>query len=131
MSELIKEYLMKQAAGEPFIKRLGNIRHSPAFRKILTAGTAGGLTSLAIMPIDTISDTQKQWRNTRGEPELNRISHSFLGTAKELARPKVRENTKGGVRPFYAGAAGKLMKTIPSNALMFALEQQLHGKVFK
>lgn len=92
----------------------------------LTAGAIGGAISTAVvMPIDTISDTQKQWRNTKNEPDLNRISKSFFATAKELAKPKVREGAEGGIKPFYAGAAGKLMKVVPASAISWDASQRV------
>jgi hypothetical protein len=122
MNELIKEYLTKQAAGIPF----GKIKELPTgIKKVITGGASTGLATALYMPIDTISDTQKQWRNTRGEPELNRVSRSFLSTAKELARPKIRENTQGGIKPFYAGAGGKLLKVVPLAGTGWAVEHHM------
>ena len=123
MSELIKEYLVKQAAGVPFADKLRQL--SPGMKKVLSAGVGTGLGTAIYMPLDTISDTQKQWRNTKGEPELNRASHSFLNTAKELAHPKIRKDTQGGVKPFYAGAGGKLLKVVPMGATTWAAEDHI------
>jgi len=91
-------------------------------RNILEGGLGGGLATALIMPIDTISDVQKQWRNTRNDPKLNEISHSFLATGKEILRPKIRENAEGGIRPFYAGAGGKFLKVIPSMGIAFGVK---------
>jgi hypothetical protein len=129
MHELIKDYLTKQAKGIPFADAVKGakrfVNKSPLAKKMLQGGAAGGAATLAVMPIDTISDTQKQWRNTKDQPELTHTSKSFLATAKELAHPKIREGAQGGVSPFYAGAGGKLLKVIPSMALTFAGEHKI------
>jgi flagellar biosynthetic protein FlhB len=62
---------------------------------------------------------------TKDQPELNRTSHSFLATAKELAHPKIRPEAQSGPKPFYAGAGGKLLKVMPSMALTFAAEHKI------
>ena len=128
MNKLAQEYLAKHAGiQKSVIKTVRKIMKPEMAKKVIGGGLAGGISTLAIMPIDTISDTQKQWRNTRGEPELNRTSHSFLATAKELAHPKIREGAQGGPKPFYAGAGGKLLKVMPSMALTFAAEHKIRG----
>lgn len=100
-------------------------------RKMLQGGIAGGASTAIILPIDTTSDVQKQWRNTPNNPELNEISHSFLSTAKELARPKVRKDAEGGIKPFYVGAGGKLLKVAPAMSLTFAAENLIEKGILK
>lgn len=107
------------------------LRDNPVFQKAVAGGLSGMGSAAIIMPVDTISDTQKQWRNTRNEPELNRISKSFLATAKELVHPKARENAQGGIRPFYAGGIGKLLKVAPAQAMGFAFEEGIRRRIFK
>lgn len=96
-------------------------------RQMVAGGIGGGMAGMAIMPIDTISDTQKQWRNTRNDPELNRVGRSFTATAKELYRPKVRKGSEveGGAQAFYTGASGKMMKIVPNMALGMMLTNNL------
>lgn len=116
------EHVMQKLALTP--ETLNNI-------KSLVAGAgAGAITGMAVMPLDVISDTQKQWRNTRNDKQLNEVGKSFTSTAKELYRPKVRENADGGIGAFYAGAGGKMTKIIPNSALMFAVNNKLQ-KVLK
>ena len=132
MNELIKDYLTKRAKKLPFVKGIqGYLKRSPMAKEMLVGGGGGAIATMAVMPIDTISDTQKQWRMTKDQPELTQASKSFLATAKELAHPKIREGAKGGVRPFYAGAPGKLMKVVPSMALTFAGKQKIEGLLKK
>jgi hypothetical protein len=131
MNKLAQEYLIKRSGIGPARKAIRRVFKSELGREAILGGLAGGVATGVMMPVDTISDTQKQWRNTRGEPELNRTSRSFLATAKELAHPKIRENTQGGPSPFYAGAAGKFMKTIPYGAVMFAAKHKLLNTVKK
>ena len=117
MNELIKHADFKTMAKgvQSYLNKTQN--------KTLRHATLGGLAAVvgtaALMPIDTISDVQKQWRNTKGEPELQSASKSFIATAKEIYKPKIRKDSEGGIRPFYAGVGGKLLKTVPQQAIMF------------
>ena len=124
--EQIREYLTKQAGGQAYIKNLRKVfKRYPMAKDVAIGGAAGAVATGMIMPVDTISDTQKQWRMTNNEPQLNRISKSFLSTAKELAHPKVRKDAKGGISPFYAGGTGKLMKVVPAMGMTFAAREHL------
>lgn len=99
---------------------------------LLPGAAAGTAATLAVMPLDTISDAQKQWRNTEKAPELNRVGKSFIQTAKELYNPKVREITDAmprGPKAFYTGMGGKLLKTVPSMAITYAVANSLTKKL--
>lgn len=99
--------------------------NADTLKKMLAGGAAGAVAGMTTMPIDIISDTQKQWRNTRNDPQLNEVGKSFIATAKELYHPKIRKGAEGGIKPFYSGSGGKMLKIVPNMALAFAVQDRL------
>jgi hypothetical protein len=98
-------------------------------KSLIPGAAAGATATMAVMPLDTITDTQKQWRNTKDEPGLNRIGRSFSATTKELYDPKERKGADKGIAPFYTGAGGKIMKVAPSMAITYAFAKYLENKL--
>jgi len=84
--------------------------------KDLTAGAvAGAVSNLAVAPIDTVADTQRNWRTLSSATKAERAaSKSALETAKLI----YKERGMGG---FYGGAGTKVLKVAPATALSFML----------
>lgn len=109
-------YLQKIALNKPFVEGL---------KKLVPGAIGGAAATMIVMPIDTTSDVQKIWRSMPNHPALNRAGRSFRATASELYKPKIRTDAKGGADIFYTGAAGKLMKVVPSTAFTYAIADAL------
>jgi hypothetical protein len=104
--------VLSKLRGHP--NKILGLKFLRASKKALPGAVAGAVATTAVMPLDTISDVQKQWRNDpKASPRIKEISRSFTGTAKEL-------NKQEGPSAFYAGYGGKLLKVVPSTAITFA-----------
>ena len=118
-------YLIKSADTKAITDALRKIVTSTGAKHIAQGAAGGALATMAVMPLDTISDVQKQWRNTKDQPELTEASKSFYKTTKEIYHPKIREGAEGGIKPFYAGFGGKLIKTVPAQAITWGVAAHL------
>lgn len=119
------EYVMFKQAEKSFKEHV---------KGLIPGAAAGAASTLAVMPIDAISDAQKYWSAAENAPNLNRVGKSFISTAKELYNPKVRtltEHMPHGIKAFYTGIGGKLSKTVPAMAITYAVANSLTKKLEK
>lgn len=96
--------------------KLGFTKNTDDKVKDLIAGaTAGALSNLAVAPIDTVADTQRNWRTLSSSTKAERkASSSAIQTAKMVFKER-------GIKGFYGGAGTKVLKVAPATALSFML----------
>lgn len=92
--------------------------------KLVSGAAAGAGATAVVYPIDTVSDVQKIWSVARHNPKLNHIGKSWGRTAKALLN-------KDGIKGFYGGFGGKVLKVAPSMALTFFLQDAIQKQMNK
>lgn len=98
---------------------------SDTLKSLVPGAAAGVVGSSIVMPIDVTSDTQRQWQRSKSvSAAQQKASKSFLGTAKQIHR-------ESGIKGFYSGYAGKMLKIAPSMAITFLVQDALRKKLEK
>jgi len=119
---------------EIVFNKLAKKKEPGPLQSLVPGAVAGTIATSVVMPLDTISDAQKQWRNaaikTTEEAGLAQAGKSFMNTARELYNPKIRAAANSrGMKAFYSGYGGKMLKVVPSMALTYGIASAIEKKI--